>query len=323
MCTAVSITSGEHYFGRNLDYEYDFGEQIVITPRQYTISFCNGKVMTNHYAMIGTAVQCEGYPLYFDAVNEKGLAMAGLNFPGLASYVKKENDIGDVASFELILWVLAQCETVQQAETLLSGCRITDEAFNEAMLPSPLHWIISDKEKSVTVEQTCKGFYLYDNPVGVLTNAPSFDMQMFYLSRFMSVTNQEPTNRFSPNIELVADSRGMGGLGLPGDLSSTSRFVKACFTAHNSVFGETEEEKVHQFFHILHSVFQQKGSVCVGEDYEMTQYTSCCNTCKGIYYYTMYYNSEIQAVDLFREDLESSRLIVYDMQKSCHIRLQN
>lgn len=315
MCTAVSVTAGDHYFGRNLDYEYDFGEKIVITPRKYEFKFQNGEASGEHYAIIGMALPKNGYPLYFDAANEAGLSVAGLNFPHFARYNHKKEGKTNIASYEFIPWVLTNCSTVDGAKKLLENLSVTDDAFDESTPPTPLHWLISDRERSITIEQTQKGLFVYDNPVGVLTNSPSFDMHLLNLSNYMSVTAKEPENLFSEKISLAPYSRGMGGIGLPGDLSSMSRFVRASFTKLNSVWEETEKEKIHQFFHILYSVYQQKGCAMVGNGFEMTNYSSCINTDKGIYYYTTYYNSTITAVNMYGENLDTNEIIIKELEK--------
>ncbi len=323
MCTAISITHKGHYFGRNLDYEHSFGEQVTITPRNYEFSFRNGQRLKEHFAIVGMALPTDGYPLYFDATNEKGLSMAGLNFPEFAKYNPKDREKINLASFEFIPWLLGKFESVAQVEEELKNINITNEKFNVELLPTPLHWMISDKNKTVTVEQTQRGLLVYDNPVGVLTNSPAFDVQIFNLRNFLGVTADEPENRFSKEIELEPYSRGMGGIGLPGDLSSMSRFVRASFTKLNSVFGETEDEIIYQFFHILNSVYQTKGCAKIKDKFEITNYSSCCNTARGIYYYTTYYNSGINAVDMHREDLNSSVIITYQIENKGCIKEQN
>ncbi len=313
MCTAVSVTVKDHYFGRNLDYEHTFGEKVTITPRNYCFEFTNGKKIQNHNAIIGMALPYNGFPLYFDAVNEKGVGIAGLNFPDNAMYRGKIGSKTNIASYELIPWILTQCNTVSDAENLLENINITDDEFNEQIPPTPLHWIISDKEKSVTLEQTVKGIDIYQNPIGVLTNNPTFDMQLFNLNNYINISPVEPENRFSDSIILNAYSKGMGAMGLPGDFSSVSRFIRACFTKLNSVYGETETEILHQFFHILYGVYQPKGCVKTANGFEMTNYSSCCNTDKGIYYYTTYYNSTIRSVDMHKHNLDGDKIMVYDI----------
>lgn len=323
MCTAVSITMGDNYFGRNLDYEYDFGEKVTVVPRNYCFKFRNGRILRSHYAMIGMALVRNNYPLYFDATNEKGLSIAGLNFPDNAKYGEKAEDKDNVASFEVIPWILSQCDSVESAKELIKMMNITNEAFNKEMLPSPLHWIIADKHNSITLEQTSDGLEIYDNPVGVLTNNPTFDMQMWNLSNYMNCSAYEPRNLFSSRIDLKAVSRGMGGKGLPGDLSSASRFIKACFLKLNSVSGDSVQEKINYFFHILYSVYHLGGNVQVGDLWEITNYSSCCNTDNGIYYYTTYGNSNINAVCMYEENLDGDSLVSYELDRTQKICMVN
>ena len=274
--------------------------------------------------MIGMAYVVEDYPLYYDAVNEKGLGMAGLNFPGNAFYMPEEKGKDNVAYFEFIPWVLGQCADLAQARKLLERVHLADISFSPELSPSPLHWIIADKNGSIIVEQTKAGLRIYEDPVGVLTNNPPFDQQLFNLNNYMGLSAKTPENRFSKDLELSVYSRGMGAMGLPGDLSSASRYVKAAFTKMNSISGSSESESISQFFQILGSVAQQRGCVQVGEGmYEITIYSCCCNADRGIYYYTTYENSQITAVDMHREDLEGSQLVLYPLIEGQQIHWQN
>ncbi|MGN0179703.1 MAG: choloylglycine hydrolase [Monoglobaceae bacterium] len=324
MCTAATYKTKDFYFGRTLDYEFSYGDEVVITPRNYTLSFRHTEAVPSHYAMIGAAYVAEGYSLYYDAVNEKGLGMAGLNFVGNAVYKDAEPGKDNVAQFEFITWILAKCATVCEAKALLENINITSTPFSDELPPASLHWIIADKTGAITVESVKDGIKIYDNPVGVLTNNPPFDEQMFNLNNYMHLSPKSPKNSFSDKLKLHTYSRGMGALGLPGDLSSQSRFVRVAFTKLNSVSGSSESESVSQFFHILGSVDQQRGCCDVGDEkYEITLYTSCCNADKGIYYYTTYDNHQITTVDMHKEDLDGDRLIGYPMIKGEQIRFQN
>ena len=140
----------------------------------------------------------------------------------------------------------------------------------------------------------------------------------------MHLSNISPENTFSSRLDLKNYSRGMGAIGLPGDLSSQSRFVRTAFVKMNSVSGDGELESVSQFFHILNSVDQQRGCCDLGDNkYEITIYTSCCNATKGIYYYTTYDNHQITAVNMNKENLEWNKLIRYPLIKEEQIKLQN
>ncbi len=324
MCTAVSLLTKDHYFGRNLDLEYSYIETVAVTPRNYPLVFRKKESLNTHYAMIGIAYVHNGYPLYYDATNEMGLSMAGLNFPGNADYKPEMPEKDNITPFEFIPWILGQCATVKDAKVLLEKINLLEEHYSDKLPLSPLHWMISDRESSITVESVKEGLKIYENPVGVLTNNPTFDMQLFHLNNYMNLSTQKPENCFSDKVKLERYSNGMGALGMPGDWSSQSRFVKATFTKLNSVCGDSELESVSQFFHILGSVEHQRGCVDMGNNlYEITLYSSCCNTDKGIYYYRTYENSQITAVDMFREDLDNNKVITYPLIKGQQIKWQN
>lgn len=324
MCTAATYKTNDFYFGRTLDYEFSYGDEVVITPRCYEFSFRKAGVMKSHYAMIGMAYVAGDYPLYYDAVNEKGLGIAGLNFVGNAVYNNETPDADNIAQFELIPWILGQCASVREARKLLTRLNITNIPFSDALPLAQLHWIIADKEGAITVESVEDGLKIYDNPAGVLTNNPPFDEQMFNLNNYMRLSPKSPENLFSEKLPLKNYSRGMGALGLPGDLSSQSRFVRVAFVKMNSVSDGTEKESVSQFFHILGSVDQQRGCCDVGEGkYEITIYTSCCNADKGIYYYTTYDNHQISAVDMHKENLDGASLLRFKLVTGEQINLVN
>lgn len=323
MCTAVTYQTDDFYFGRTLDYESSYGEELVILPRKFQLHFLNMGTLENHYAILGTAHVAQGYPLFYDAVNEKGLCIAGLNFVGNAQYAKVMDGKDNLAQYEFIPWILSNCSCIAEAKELLAKINLTDTPFQK-MPVAQLHWMLADKEQAITVEAVADGIKIYPNPVGVLTNNPPFPEQVFRLNDFMNLSAKQPKNHFSDKLNLHPYSRGMGALGLPGDLSSSSRFVRAAFVKEHSVSGHSELESVSQFFHILGSVEQQNGC-CEVENgqYEKTIYTVCYNASKGIYYYTTYYNHQISAIDMHREDLNGAQLIRYPMRTGEQIYFQN
>lgn len=322
MCTAVSYLAGDHYFGRNLDLERTYGESVTVTPRNYPFHFRNGEVINSHYAMIGMATVVNGCPLYFEATNEKGLSIAGLNFPGNARYNPKAVDKTNIASFELIPWLLSGSETVSQAEATLAALNLWDESFSPEYPASPLHWLLADRERSIVIESTEAGLQIYQNPVGVLTNNPPFPYHLHNLANYMQLTPEPPANK--QPINLAPYSLGMGSFGLPGDMSSGSRFVKATFTKLHSLCNNTEESAVSQFFHILGSVCQQRGLTQLSSgEYEYTLYTSCCNTDKGVYYYTTYENSRITAVSMHNTNLDGTVPVSFPLVSGPQILHQN
>ena len=324
MCTAITYRTHDHYFGRNLDLERSYSEHITITPRCFPLHFRMVPPQQTHYAIIGVAHIAENYPLYYDAVNEAGLAMAGLRFPDYTDYKPEASDQDNIAPFELIPWILGRCATVDEAKAQLFRLNLIQLDFSQELPLTPLHWIIADRNRSITVESVREGLFIYENTPGVLTNSPPFPLQLFRLNDFMHLTCDSPENHFSAALNLHEYSRGMGALGLPGDLSSGSRFVRAAFTKLNAVSGNSESDSVSQVFHILGTVAQIQGCVRLEENlYERTVYSICCNTDRGIYYYTTYENSQVTAVDLHRENLDGKELISYPLLQKMQVQWQN
>ena len=324
MCTAATYKTKDFYFGRTLDYEFSYGDEVVVTPRNYPFSFRDAGEMQGHYAIIGMAFVTQNTPLYYDAMNEKGLCMAGLNFVGNAVYRKPEAGKDNVAQFEFIAWILGQCADVKAARAKLQNLNLTDTPFSAELPVAQLHWILADRNEAITVESVKDGLKIYENPVGVLTNNPPFPEQMFRLNDYMHLSPKSPENHFAESLPLYTYSRGMGAMGLPGDLSSQSRFVRVAFTKMHAVSGDSEKESVSQFFHILGSVDQQRGCCDVGEGkYEITIYTSCCNADKGIYYYNTYENHQISGVDMHKENLDGTALVRYPLVTGEQILMQN
>lgn len=315
MCTAISFKTKDHYFGRTLDLEYHYDESVTVTPRNFPFKFTNRKENKNHYAIIGIATVIDTYPLYYEATNEAGLSVAGLNFPNNAFYHPTDESKVNIAPFEFIPYILTECKTVEDAKKLLEKANIVNIDFRPDLKASPLHWMISDKNKSITVESTADGLQVYENPIGVLTNNPPFDLQIKNLEKYKNLSSKEPEHK--PDMSHY--SKGLGAIGLPGDLSSVSRFVRAAFTKENSVCGDSENESVSQFFHILGSVSHTRGAVDLGGKYEITVYTSCCNTDRGIFYYTTYENPQISAIDMNKLNLSSDELFEFPLETEMKI----
>ena len=314
MCTAVTYKTQDFYFGRTLDLEYSYNPKVTVTPRGFEFNFRTKGIIKSRFAMIGMATAAKSFPLYYEASNERGLCMAGLNFPNNACYFEPAEDKDNIAPFEFIPWLLSQCASLEEARGLLERINLVNINFSPEYPLSPLHWIIADKTGAITVESVKDGLKIYQNPVGILTNNPPFDYHMTHLCDYMNLTSQPPVNRFCESISLSPYSKGMGTIGLPGDLSSSSRFVRAAFTKLNSVSGADEADSISQFFHILGSVAQTRGCAMGDKgEYVITRYTSCINADKGIYYYTTYTNNQITAVNMHKCNLDSDALITFDL----------
>ena len=324
MCTATTYKTKDFYFGRTLDYDFSYGESVVITPRNFPINLRFEKQIDSHYAIIGMATVIENTPLYFEGINDKGLGVAGLNFVNNAHYNHEKSDSKmNIAQFEFIPYILSSAKNVEEAIKLINEMNIMDTSFNKNLPCAALHYLIADRNRAITVEFVKEGTKIYENPVGCLTNNPPFDKQLYNLNNYRRLTHKDIANTFG-DIPLEQYSRGMGSMGLPGDLSSQSRFVRVSFVKLNSLSKDDELSSVSQFFHILNSVDQQRGCCEVKEgEFEITLYTSCYNTDKGIIYYTTYDNHQINCVDMHHENLDSSDLVVYQVKREEEINYQN
>ncbi|MBO5908369.1 MAG: choloylglycine hydrolase [Clostridia bacterium] len=314
MCTAIGCNFNSFYFGRTLDLDCSYGEKVVITPRNFSLNFKSASVCPSHYAIIGMAAIIDNFPLYYDAANEKGLCMAGLRFSKNAYYSQKVTDRTNIAPFEFILWILCLCKSVKEARSLISELNIADIPFNAELPNAPLHWMIADKQEAITVEAVKEGIFVYDNKVGVLTNNPPFPLQLHRLNNYAFLTARESENLKIGSVQLEKYSLGLGALGLPGDFSSESRFVRAAFLKENSVCPKDEKDSVSQFFHILNAVNIPKGLVVLPDGKcHYTLYTSCVDAERGIYYYKPYENQTVKWIDMNRQDLESVSLLSFEV----------
>lgn len=322
MCTAISENQSRHLFGRTLDLECSYGESIVITPRGFPISFLHEGESKRGNAIIGVAHVNKNFPLYYDAINEHGLGIAALNFSGFAHYYNAGGKKKNIASFELPLWVLRNCSTLSEAKRLLSDTVITDDSFADSLPPTPLHWLIADGTGAITVEQTESGLNIYENPFGVLTNAPEFSFHELNLANYMGASTMPPSNKLCPQAKIVPYSRGMGAMGLPGDFSSSSRFVRAVFAKSHTRADDTEFGEVGRFFHIMETVSQPLGCAEAEDGKPIsTIYTSCADTEEGIYYFTTYKCRRIRGVKMHAHELDSCNLIEFSMEKDEDIEI--
>ena len=229
MCTAI-LDGG--FFGRTLDVECDWGGEVVKCQN-----------------IVGMARRVDGVPLWFDAVNAHGLGGAALNFPGLAAYRTESGKKYNIPSYNLISFVLENCKNVREVEKMLSDVNITPEAIAPDLPPTPLHWIFADASGSIVFEQTSEGGRVYPNPIGVLTNAPTFPEHLNNIEK-----GKKPT-----------------------DLSSESRFILAAEAKKRAVGNGAE-----RFFEIMESVFVELGKGSKKDT--KTVYTSCIDLQTGEYY---------------------------------------
>lgn len=324
MCTCINLKTKDHYFGRNLDLEYRFNESVVITPNNYEFRLKNGQTIHTKNAMIGMATVMNNYPLYAEATNEKGLSMAGLYFPGNAFFFEENPKKLNLTPYELIPYFLGMYDSVAEIKEHLKCLNITNIPFNENLPITELHWMISDQNECLVLEQMKEGLKIYENKIGVLTNNPPFYYHVANISNYSNLTPYFAESRFSNKINVKQFGEGMGAIGLPGDNSPTSRFIRVAFNKLNSTCKEDEESSVTQFFHILDSVSMVQGSTITktGKP-DITTYSCCINIDKGIYYYKTYTNNQITAIKMTDNEKRKANLSIYQLREDQQIKYEN
>ena len=329
MCTGLALETkdGLHLFGRNMDIEYSFNQSIIFIPRNFKcVNKSNKKELTTKYAVLGMGTIFDDYPTFADGMNEKGLGCAGLNFPVYVSYSKEDIEgKTNIPVYNFLLWVLANFSSVEEVKEALKNANIVDIPISENIPNTTLHWMISDiTGKSIVVEQTKEKLSVFDNNIGVLTNSPTFDWHVANLNQYVSMKyNQVPEFKLGDQ-SLTALGQGTGLVGLPGDFTPASRFIRVAFLRDAMIKNDKDSIDLIEFFHILNNVAMVRGSTrTIEEKSDLTQYTSCMCLEKGIYYYNTYENNQINAIDMNKENLDGNEIKTYKYNKTLSINHVN
>ena len=297
MCTAISFHSSPFLFGRNLDLDRRYDESIVCLGRRFAFPYRYSTAREGGFAIFGTATVNCGIPMFYDAVNEAGLYMAGLNFPKSAGYGTLSDEKSNLLIHELIPFVLSRCRSVNEALGVLGKIRIVDEAFSPQYPVAKLHFFVADKNQSVAAEPMAGKMFLAENPYGVLTNDP-------------------PLPEHLKNIEKAAAGLKRGELLRYPEISasptSESRFIRAAVCSKMAEKGATEAMAINQLFHVLSHVAVTEGTADVSP-YHKTVYTSVCSPKSHSYYYSTYENPGIKSVTFSEDNFRSNRMFSVPM----------
>lgn len=306
MCTAIHLCD-EGLFGRTYDYEKSFGEKVVFTPRK----FMKMGESKNSYAMLGVGVVKGESTLYFDGMNEWGLTGAALNFPDYAAYHGASDKKAEIPSGLVLSFVLGFCKSVGEIKALFENVGIGDESV--CGLPtSPLHWIFADSLGACTVESTEDGLKVMYNPYGVLTNSPDFGYHKTRIADYVSLHSGYPENKLTKE-PIYYYSRGMGAVGLPGDYSSSSRFIRALFVKENSIDDGTKQGNINRMRHILSSVSIPRGCVVTKEYEPVSTLYTCIMDMENLTYYTCSYdNQSLRGIRLYPERTDRELFNLYE-----------
>ncbi len=315
MCTAISDGP---LCGRTLDLECSYGEQVVITPRAFPFSFRYEGAMPTHPAIIGMAHVVDGVPLYYDAMNECGLAVCGLRFAEHTVYHPPRAGRHNLASYEVIPRLLGVCRTVEDAVAFLKDVTITPDSVSPDLPAAPLHWLVADKKRAVVVESVAEGVMVYDDPVGVMANHPPFPYHMARLAEMVSLTAALPENTLCPSMTLTPPL-GAGGVGLPGDFTSSARFLRAVYAKyHTTPVAPPSEplDEVSRFFHLMDTVSFPRGCAVTADGRPVeTVYTACMDLVACTYYFTTYGCRRLRGVAMGKSIREGTRLVTFPVER--------
>ncbi|HEV3136881.1 MAG TPA: choloylglycine hydrolase family protein [Pirellulales bacterium] len=319
-CTGIRLQAkdGAIIYGRTLEFGTDLSSNLMIIPREIafqgtTESGKPGLTWRTKYGAAG--LNGLGQTALVDGVNEKGLASGIFLMPGYAKYqqVSAEEEARSLAPWELVTWILTNFATVDEVRKALPEIKVGSVKFDGALLP--LHYVVHDAAgNSLVVEYLDGALSVRDNPVGVITNSPDFDWHLKNLSNYVNLRADNAKPETIDGLKIGQFGQGSGLLGMPGDFTPPSRFVRAVILSHAVAAVETGEETVRQAFHVLDSFDIPSGAVRAANDeltaYELTQWTSATDTKNLVYYFHSYDNRRVRQLDLKKVDLNAGQVLV-------------
>jgi choloylglycine hydrolase len=323
-CTGAQIITEDKaaISGRTLEFGIFLDNSVVVVPRGYAFTgstkLGDGKKWTAKYASVGIIVADNQRIL--DGMNEKGLSTGSFYFPGYAKYsvTTKKNKNISMSSSDFTQWILSMFSTVDEVRKAIKNNEV---AISPVLTPGfppqvqPFHFVVYDKTgKSLVIEPIDGKLKLYDNPIGVITNSPTFDWHMTNLSNYVNLLAHTPdeVKLFDTTIKPLGQGSGM--LGLPGDFTPPSRFVRAAAFAASSIPEKTAEKGVLQLLHVLNSFDIPVGAARTIEDGKIfsdyTMLTVIRDTKNLCYYYKTYNDQSIKMVDMKKFDLDAKKIIL-------------
>lgn len=328
-CTGISLRTqdGRTFVGRTVEWSLsDAGHyRIAVFPRNRIYSALtpdgpNGLSWTGRFGFVSMTAYGQNYGP--DGMNEEGLYVGMYYLPGFAGYADYDPRHADrsLSVGDLMQWMLSSFKTVYEVRENLSRVQVVnvqDDRFGGAALP--FHWKISDPSGAcIVLEIVEKGeIRIYDAFLGVITNAPTYDWHLTNLRNYISLS-PEPTKPLTiGDLHFSALGSGSGMIGLPGDFTPPSRFVRAAAFVASVRPLSTSQDAIFEAFRILDSFNIPLGAVVprahmpkdiVGA----TQITSVCDLWERVYYYHSMFNREIRKIDLRKIDFETIHPYLFD-----------
>lgn len=325
MCTSFTYQQkeGKNALARTMDFTFVLKPQAILMPRRYSwVSQIDGSSHTGTYAFIGLGERREQC-LFADGVNEAGLSCATLYFPGFARYEKtSKKGCTNLAPHELVLWMLSNFGSVAELCEALRHLCIVDAPNTLLNRVLPLHWIVTDKTGDcIVIEPLKEGLSVQKNSVGVMTNSPDFSWHMTNIRNYIGLSYRQQKTRELGGSTFAPFGNGSGSVGLPGDHTPPSRFIRALFGKEAMLKESTEAAALTEIFHLLSSVIVPKGSVRTEDAPDYTQYASAMFCSSSTYYFNTYNNMQLTKIDLFSENLDAEEPKVWAVSQEQQLKV--
>lgn len=318
-CTTFRLQSGDSAWivGRSMEFGMDLKSQVMLVPRGHTLvstrpDLKHGLTWTAKHGFLG--INALGLDLAVDGMNESGLSVGALFLPGFAEYQPFPADGRHaVSNLDLPNWILSQFTTVAELREAIAKVAVYDLVLPQAGGSMPLHWAVRDAQGgSIVLEYVGGKLTVYDNPLGVMTNSPSFDWHLTNLRNYINLTNINVDELKLGSVAIEPLGQGTGLLGLPGDYTPPSRLIKAAALAYSAVPVSSALEGVNLGFHILNAVDIPRGAVAAKTpstaggapslDYDITEWSTVYDLKNRVAYYRTYGDFTIRKVDLGKVD---------------------
>ena len=323
-CTGISMFSadGSYFQARTIEWAgTNLNSMYVVVPRNFSqTSFTpkgqNGMSFKSKYGYIGLAVHEKEF--IAEGLNEAGLSAGLFYFPNFGSYVLYDEKYNSttIADLQLVSWILSQFATVDEVKANINKVRVVSLMGGNGS-EEAIHWRIGDKSGKQIVLEIENGVpHIYDNPIGVLTNAPGFQWHLSNLSNYINLTPVNPPAHKMADFMVNPIGHGNGFLGLPGDFTPPSRFVRAAFFKSTAPMLPTARQTMLQCFHILNNF-----DIPIGMNFpkneipdlpSATQWTSVIDLTNRVVYYKTFDNNNIRMIDL--KDIDFGK-VKYQYQK--------
>lgn len=328
MCTSIIYQNkmNQAFLARTMDFSYPLDGKPVFIPSNYQFFKENPrKTFKSKYAFVGSG-DLHGEYVLADGVNEKGLAAASLYFSADAVYIDEKNsDQVAVAPHDVVTWLLSTFKTIEEVKAGIGQLNIVNEKNSLLKKVVPLHWIVADQSgKNIVIESVVSGIKVYDNPVNVMTNSPSFDWHLTNLNQYANLSNASLEPVKYGQFTARGNGAGSGALGLPGDFTSISRFARIAFMNQYTEKAETTEASLNVIMRMLASVYIPKGvkKKSDGRD-DYTQFISMMDLNQLTYYINYYENNQLFKISLAEQIKKQTMPKIFECSKEVTIQELN